>query len=89
MLLLLLFFLVSLDSVSTAASSRESFEADWKGMRKEKYEPNLLLHEDVVLLALESPESLAELSTVGKLEVEVVVAVSFFADEFVVFVLWA
>jgi len=59
-------------------------------MRKEKYEPNLLLHEDVVLLALESPESLAELSTVGKLEVEVVVvAVSFFADEFVVFVLWA
>ena len=59
-------------------------------MRKEKYEPNLLLHEDVVLLALESPESLAELSTVGKLEVEVVVvAVSFFADEFVVFALWA
>ena len=58
-------------------------------MRKEKYEPNLLLHEDVVLLAIESPESLAELSTVGKLEVEVVVAVSFFADEFVVFVLWA
>ena len=59
-------------------------------MRKEKYEPNLLLHEDVVLLALESPESLAELSIVGKLEVEVVVvAVSFFADEFVVFALWA